>query len=149
MRLEGSAEGWVEDGECGPWRGQQRPGYYDLCPTYNPRGFRAAAPCFPSTFLFLLLILLGTKKHWAPQKVLIGPGRSSNPKLSFSGTVFGPLYEVFCLSDTMKEEFISHRRLWISGIEALMFRILPWFPHLDPSLQRIGRGKYGVRTEGN
>lgn len=117
--------------------------------------------CFPSIFLFLLLILLSSQVsvllslvtgHKEPLGSSEGP-QWSREKLKFKVILlwnsFWPLPEVSCLSDTMKEEVISHRRLWISGIEALLLSMVPWFPHLDPSLQRAGRGQCGVRTEGH
>lgn len=106
--------------------------------------------CFPSIFLFLLLFVLFSQvsvllslvtEHKEPLGSSEGPHWSREKlksKVVLLWNSFWPLPEVFCLSDTMKEQFISHRRLWVSGIEALL-SIVPWFLHLDPSLQRVGR----------
>lgn len=79
--------------------------------------------CVPSIYPFLLLLLLFSQVSVllslvTGHKEPLGPSEGphwSREKLKSKAVLlwnsFWPLPEVFCLSDTMKEEFISHRRL--------------------------------------
>lgn len=107
----------------------ERPAYYILCPTCHSRGLRVGIPplrlhlSFP-TFLSpklspIVFGHVGSRKHWASQEDLVGPGRSSIhscPTLDQFGVQvwsFPPLS-----FPMMKDGSASCRRLWVSGIEA-------------------------------
>lgn len=110
----------------------ERPAYYILCPTCHSRGLRVGIlplalhlsfPTFLSPKLSPLVFgHVGTRKHWASQEDLVGPGRRrssihSCPTLDQFGVQvwsFPPLS-----FPTMKEGSAPCRRLWVSGIEAL------------------------------
>lgn len=167
MWLEDSVycEGWTEDGEHWHWRGQQRSGYAGLGPTHSSRGLRAGAPLLPLHLPFPALLSL-----FLPSLSPLTFGhlaQRTTGLLRRTSTVQGeaqvqscpaleqlwPLSEVFCFPATMREEFTSHRRLWISGIEALLLSVVHthfglgfpiWLPH-----RRVGSGQCGARTEGN